>query len=56
MEMTIKDYSDKLEISRFTVIKQIHEGRLPKGVSARKVGNMFVLKIRNDSEIINRVS
>lgn len=48
MEMTIKEYADKLKISRFTVIKQIHESRLPPGVKARKVGNMFVLRVKDE--------
>ena len=49
MEMSIKEYADLRKMSRFTVIKQIHEDRLPKGVKAKKVGNMFVLKIAKNN-------
>lgn len=50
MEMSIKEYADLRKMSRFTVIKQIHEGRLPKGVKSKKVGNMFILKISKNNE------
>ena len=45
MEMSIKEYSGIKKISRFTVIKQINEKRLPDGITAKKIGNMYVLNV-----------
>lgn len=47
LELTVKQYADRkgVDLTVPGVHKQIKEGRLPKGVTARKIGSYYTITI-----------
>ena len=46
MELSVTDYAKQLGITRQAVLLQIKEKRLPKNVTAKKIGNTYLLSVR----------
>jgi len=46
MQLSVTQYAKRLGKTRQAVLKQIKEKRLPKGVSAKKIGNAWVIHKR----------
>lgn len=43
MELSVLEYANLVGLTRFGVIKQINEGRLPAGVSVKRVGKYYII-------------
>ena len=49
-ELSVTQYAKLLTITRQAVLSQISEGRLASNVTARKVGNTWVLSIKESTK------
>lgn len=53
MELSVTDYAKQLGVTRQAVLLQIKEKRLPKNVTAKKIGNTYLLSVRGQKKKIN---
>ena len=45
-QLSVTEYANKLNITRSAVLLQIKDKRLPKNVSAKKIGNTWAITIK----------
>lgn len=46
MQLSVTEYAKRLGITRQAVLLQIKEKRLAKGVTCKKIGNIYSLSIK----------
>lgn len=49
-DLSVTEYAYKMGLTRQAILAQIEEKRLPKNVSAKKVGATWVLKIKESKD------
>jgi DNA-binding XRE family transcriptional regulator len=45
-QLSVTDYAKLLGVTRQAILLQIKEKRLPKNVTAKKIGNTYLLSVR----------
>lgn len=47
IQLTVSQYAANIRLTRQAVLWQIKNNKLPKGVTAEKVGSVWIIKIKD---------
>lgn len=53
MQLSVSQYAANIRLTRQAVLWQIKNNKLPKGVKAEKLGNVWIIKTKLNSAFIN---